>query len=94
MDISYFSRVEALQRVNGQWRKCLVEGKTVLVDIQEVFNKLPKDVADDLIDYINLDKTGKRIHYFKNAQKTGKLDKTIEAYQIYKKNKIKDILCP
>ena len=60
--------------------------------IQDVLNKLPKKIADDIVNFINTEKS--RLQYFKNAQKTGKLDKAIEAYNIYKKNKQKVILCP
>jgi len=49
-------------------------------------------VADDILDFINIEES--RLQYFKNAQKTGKLDRAIEAYKIYKKNKQKVILCP
>lgn len=55
-------------------------------------NKLPKNIADDIVDFINIEES--RLQYFKNAQKTGKLDRAIEAYKIYKKNKQKVILCP
>ena len=46
----------------------------------------------DKVDFINIEES--RLQYFKNAQKTGKLDRAIEAYKIYKKNKQKVILCP
>ena len=92
LDASYFSSVEAQVRINGEWRKCVIEGKSVVTEIQDVLNKLPKKIADDIVNFINTEKS--RLQYFKNAQKTGKLDKAIEAYNIYKKNKQKVILCP
>lgn len=92
LDASYFSSVEAQVRINGEWRKCVIEGKSVVTEIQDVLNKLPKNIADDIVNFINTEKS--RLQYFKNAQKTGKLDKAIEAYNIYKKNKQKVILCP
>ena len=49
-------------------------------------------VAGNIVDFINIEES--RLQYFKNAQKTGKLDRAIEAYKIYKKNKQKVILCP
>ncbi|MFC3757909.1 fibronectin type III domain-containing protein [Chryseobacterium tructae] len=94
IDVTYFKEIEALQKVNGQWRKCIIEGKGVVTELQNSLNKLPKNVADDIVDYINADKTGNRLKYFKNAEKSGKLDKTVEAYQIYKRNKATTILCP
>ena len=92
LDANYFNSIEAQVRIKGEWRKCVIEGKSVVTEIQDVLNKLPKSVADDIVDFINTEKS--RLQYFKNAQKTGKLDKAIEAYNIYKKNKQKVILCP
>ncbi|WP_428223324.1 hypothetical protein [Flavobacterium sp.] len=93
LDISYFDNIEAQVRIKGEWRKCIMEGKSVVTEVQTALNKLPKNVADDIVNYINIDKSGKRLMYFKNAEKSGKLDKTIEVYQLFKKNKIRDILC-
>ena len=92
LDANYFNSIEAQVRINGEWRKCVIEGKSVVTEIQDVLNKLPKNIADDIVDFINIEKS--RLQYFKNAQKTGKLDRAIEAYKIYKKNKQKIILCP
>lgn len=92
LDANYSNSIEAQVRIKGEWRKCVIEGKSVVTEIQDVLNKLPKSVADDIVDFINTEKS--RLQYFKNAQKTGKLDKAIEAYNIYKKNKQKVILCP
>ncbi|QYS89457.1 hypothetical protein [Flavobacterium davisii] len=67
--------------------KCIIEGKSVVTEVQTALNKLPKNVADDIVNYINIDKSGKRLMFFKNAQKSGKLESTIEAYQLFKKIK-------
>ncbi len=53
MDATYFKNIEAKVFFNGKWRKCVVEGKGVITELQIVFNKLPIDVSDDLVDYIN-----------------------------------------
>lgn len=92
MDASYFTDIQAMLLTNGQWRKCIVEGKSVVTEIQDALNKLPKNVADDIADFINAEKS--RLQYFKKAQKAGKLDEAFEAYKIYKKNKKTIILCP
>ena len=92
LDANYFNSIEVQVRINGEWRKCVIEGKSVVTEIQDVLNKLPKNIADDIVDFINIEES--RLLYFKNAQKTGKLDRAIEAYKIYKKNKQKVILCP
>lgn len=85
LDVSYFNNIEAQVRIKGEWRKCIVEGKSVVTEIQDALNKLPKNVADDIADFINAEKS--RLQYFKKAQKAGKLDEAFEAYKIYKKNK-------
>ena len=52
-----------------------------------VLNKLPIDVSDDLVDYIN--SSSKVLSDFKEAQRIGKLDEMITSYQIFRKNNIK-----
>lgn len=87
MDASYFKNLEAKIYLNGKWRNCVVEGKEVVTDLQTVFNKLPLDVSDDIVDYINA--SSKILSDFKEAQKAGKLDEMIEAFEIFRKNNIK-----
>ena len=87
MDATYFKKIEAKVFFNGKWRKCVVEGKGVITELQIVFNKLPIDVSDDLIDYIN--SSSKVLSDFKEAQRIGKLDEMVKSYQIFRKNNIK-----
>ncbi|MFK8274175.1 hypothetical protein ACI76Y_00670 [Capnocytophaga cynodegmi] len=68
LDAGYFTDVQAMVRVNGQWRKCVIEGKSVVTEIQDILNKLPKNIADDIANDIN--KSKDKLNYFKNAQKT------------------------
>lgn len=87
LDVSYFKNLEAKVYVNGKWRNCVVEGKGVITELQDVFNKLPLDVSDDLVDYINA--SSKILSDFKDAQKAGKLDEMVTAFEIFRKNNIK-----
>lgn len=87
LDASYFKNLEAKVYVNGKWRNCVVEGKGVITELQDVFNKLPLDVSDDLVDYINA--SSKILSDFKDAQKAGKLDEMVTAFEIFRKNNIK-----
>jgi hypothetical protein len=87
MSADYFKNLEAKIYLNGKWRNCVVEGKEVVTDLQTAFNKLPLDVSDDIVDYINA--SSKILSDFKDAQKAGKLDEMIEAFEIFRKNNIK-----
>ncbi|KQB40403.1 Fibronectin type III domain protein [Flavobacterium aquidurense] len=87
LDVSYFKNLEVKVFVNGKWRNCVVEGKGVITELQDVFNKLPLDVSDDLVDYINA--SSKILGDFKDAQKAGKLDEMVTAFEIFRKNNIK-----
>ncbi|MFZ0597651.1 MAG: hypothetical protein WAM46_11785, partial [Flavobacterium sp.] len=87
LDPEFFKNLEAKVFINGKWRNCVVEGKGVITDLQDVFNKLPLDVSDDLVDYINA--SSKVLTDFKDAQKAGKLDEMVTAFEIFRKNNIK-----
>lgn len=79
--------LQAKQRVLGDWRNCVVKGKSVVTDLQKVFNKLPKPMADDLVNFIN--DTDKMLGLFQDAQKNGKLEVLIRAYEKFWKHGIK-----
>ncbi|MBP4137445.1 fibronectin type III domain-containing protein [Flavobacterium geliluteum] len=87
MDATYFKNLEAKVFVNGKWRNCVIEGKGVITELQVAFNKLPIDVSDDLVDYIN--SSSKVLSDFKEAQKAGKLDEMVTSFEIFRKNNIK-----
>jgi hypothetical protein len=87
MDATYFKNLEAKVYLNGKWRNCVVEGKGVITELQVAFNKLPIEVSDDLVDYIN--SSSKVLSDFKEAQKAGKLDEMVTSFEIFRKNNIK-----
>jgi hypothetical protein len=87
LDPTYFKNLEAKVFFNGKWRNCVVEGKGVITELQVAFNKLPIDVSDDLVDYIN--SSSKILSDFKEAQKAGKLDEMVASFEIFRKNNIK-----
>jgi hypothetical protein len=88
MPANYFLELKVQVRVGGKFRRCVVEGKAVITEIQTVLNKLPMDLSDDLVDYINT--SNSILTDFKAAQATGKLDDMIESYKIFRKNGIKN----
>ncbi len=86
IDRSYFKNVKVEQKVLGEFRKCVVDQSKaeVVVELQKVFNRLPKDISNDIVDYINDSRD--ILNRFKDAQKADKLEELIEAYKIFRKN--------
>ncbi|WP_431167040.1 fibronectin type III domain-containing protein [Tenacibaculum halocynthiae] len=86
LDISYFKEgtIKAKVLVLGKWRKCVVKEKSVITDLQNVFNRLPIEVSDDIVDYIN--KSEDVLNKFLKAKESDKLDELIEAYKIFRKH--------
>ncbi len=65
MPASNFDKVEALVRHNGEWRKCVMDGRSVITDLQSKINKLPQAQADELVDFLNNNQAAKDA--FRNA---------------------------
>jgi len=83
LSINNFSKVRAKVRYNGEWRKCVVEGKEVLVDLQSKINALPKELGDDLVDYIMQSEANLALFKQTDIQ-----DDLIEAYLQLKKTDV------
>lgn len=79
-----FQGVKAQVRYNGEWRKCVVDGKEVVIDLQNKINNLPwsKAEADALVDYIN--KSPDNLALFKNNPELQ--DELIESWRQLKKS--------
>lgn len=91
MELNSFENISIQQLAPDKtWRKCIVEGKGVVTELQEVVNKLPKELADDLVDYINSSKDVLKL--FKEIDPT-KLDELIESFRLYRKHNIEIPTC-
>ncbi|GAA0716621.1 hypothetical protein GCM10009430_12500 [Aquimarina litoralis] len=91
MDANSFENISIEQIAPDKtWRKCIIEGTGVVTELQEVVNNLPKELADDLVDYIN--KSDDTLKLFKEANPS-KLDKLIEAFKLFRKHNIETPTC-